>query len=241
MTAGNMIFLYFRKLKPLGFFKCLLWTKTMKTFSIYPGAIWSSCFVRLGRLGLRCPNFHLSGRSLDLEQNAICPRLAAEQRNSHHELVSLKMSSFKLVILWGALKIRNLRLSPKERGSGTSGRCIFFAHPYRGTGVQADLHTHGDSRRAPRSHSPSSLREALGEKQSLMIYRVRQLLYNRPSLSSSLKSYTCAFSLWEWASLFHRLYQQVFQKLLVSVFSYFTPCFFTWLGLQVHKHLGILK
>lgn len=128
MTAGNMIFLYFRKLKPLGFFKCLFWTKTMKTFSIYPGAIWSSCFVRLGRLGLRCAqaNFHLSRRGLDLEQNTICPRLAAVRRSSHYELVSLKMSSLKLGILWGALKVRNLRLSPKERGSGTSGRCIFL-------------------------------------------------------------------------------------------------------------------
>ena len=113
MTAGNMIFLFFRKLKPLGFFKCLFWTKTMKTFSIYPGAIWSSCFVRLGHLGLRWAqaNFHLSRRSFDLEQNTICHRLAAAEKNSNRELVSLKMSSFKLAILRRGLKVRNLRLS----------------------------------------------------------------------------------------------------------------------------------
>lgn len=85
----------------------------MKTFSICPGAIWSSCFVRLGRLGLRCAqaHFRLSRCSFDVQQNTIRHRLVAVQKNSTHEFVSLKMSSFKLVILWGGLKVRNLRLS----------------------------------------------------------------------------------------------------------------------------------
>lgn len=38
-------------------------------------------------------------------------RLAAVGKNSNHEFVALKMSSFKLVFLWGGLKVRNLRLS----------------------------------------------------------------------------------------------------------------------------------
>lgn len=141
MTAGNMIFLYFRKLKPLGFFKYLFWTKTVKTFSIYPGAIWNSCFVGLGHLGLRWAqaNLHLSRCNSDLEQNTACHRFAAMEKNSNHELVSLKMSFFKIVILWGGLKVRNFRLSLNKGVLVHLEDAFFFPPPYRGTGFQANL------------------------------------------------------------------------------------------------------
>lgn len=141
MTAGNMIFLSFRKLKPLGFFKCLSWTKTMKTVSIYPGAIWNSCFVHLGRLSLRRTpaSLHLSGRLVDLEQNAICHRPTAVEKNSNHEFVSFKMSSLKLVILWGGQKVRNLRRSLNKGVLVHLKDGSFFPLSYKGTGFQANL------------------------------------------------------------------------------------------------------
>lgn len=45
VKAGrSMIFLHFRKLKPLGISQSLIWTKSVKALSIYPGATWSVCF-----------------------------------------------------------------------------------------------------------------------------------------------------------------------------------------------------
>lgn len=52
---------------------------------------------------------------VDLEQNTICPRLAAVEKNSKRELVFLKMCSFNHTILWGGLKVRNFRLSLNKR------------------------------------------------------------------------------------------------------------------------------
>ena len=66
-------------------------------------------------------------------------------KNSNHEFVALKMSSFKLVLLWGGLKVRNLRLS-LNKGIPIPVKDAFFfffplSLPYRGTGFQANLPT----------------------------------------------------------------------------------------------------
>lgn len=198
MTAGNMIFLYFRKLKPLGFFKCLSWTKTMKTVSIYPGAIWSSCFVHLGRLSLRWTpaSLHLSGRLFDLEQDAICHRPTAVEKNSNHELVSLKMSSFKLVILWGGQKVRNLRLSLNKGVLVHLEDGSFFLFLTKALDFKLTYPLQYQER--PHiSHSPSSLSRTRIRRGGGTIsdgLQRRMHLYNRPSFSSACKTYTCAFS-----------------------------------------------
>lgn len=205
MTAGNMIFLYFRKLKPLGFFKCLSWTKTMKTVSIYPGAIWNSCFVHLGRLSLRWTpaSLHLSGRLFDLEQNAICHRPTAVEKNSNHELVSLKMSSLKLVILWGGQKVRNLRLSLNKGVLVHLEDGSFFLFLTKAPDFKLTYPLQYQERPYI-SHSPSSLTRPCirsGETISDGLQR-RMHLYNRPSFSSAFKTYTCAFSsLGEWGGI----------------------------------------
>lgn len=86
-------------------------------------------------------------------------RLAAAGKNSNHEFVALKMSSFKLVFLWGGLKVRNLRLS-LNKGIPVPVEDAFFplslSLPYRGTGFQANLSTEIPGGPGP-SHSLSSL------------------------------------------------------------------------------------
>ena len=86
-------------------------------------------------------------------------RLAAAGKNSNHEFVALKMSSFKLVFLWGGLKVRNLRLS-LNKGIPVPVEDAFFSLslslPYRGPGFQANLSTEIPGGPGP-SHSLSSL------------------------------------------------------------------------------------
>ena len=86
-------------------------------------------------------------------------RLAAAGKNSNHEFVALKMSSFKLVFLWGGLKVRNLRLS-LNKGIPVPVEDAFFSLslslPYRGTGFLANLSTEIPGGPGP-SHSLSSL------------------------------------------------------------------------------------
>ena len=87
-------------------------------------------------------------------------RLAAVGKNSNHEFVALKMSSFKLVFLWGGLKVRNLTLSLNKRIPVPVEDAFFFSLslslPYRGTGFQANLSTEIPGEPGP-SHSLSSL------------------------------------------------------------------------------------
>jgi len=56
-------------------------------------------------------------------------RLAAVGKNSNHEFVALKMSSFKLVFLWGGLKVRNLRLSLNKGIPVPVEDAFFFSSP----------------------------------------------------------------------------------------------------------------
>lgn len=84
------------------------------------------------------------------------------QKNSNHELVSLKMFSFKLVIIWGGLKVRNLRLFLNKGVLVHLEDAFFFPLPCIDTGsnLQDNLPTEipGEPHR---SHSLSCLTKDL--------------------------------------------------------------------------------